>query len=133
MNEIEAGLYSALAADTAIVAALGDATAIYNQLAPQEISPPYIVFGPGFGGKENVNPSDLRAYVYPVKAVATGSKAAGTLSGLILTCLHEKTLTVSGFTNFHTQVEGQIQFAEVGRDGRPIFHSGYDVRIRLDA
>jgi len=132
MNEIEAGLYGALSADTAIIAALGS-TAIYNQMAPQTASVPYIVFGPGFGGKQNLNPSDLRAYVYPVKAVTAASKAAGTLGGLILSCLHGTTLTVTGWTNFHTQCEGQIQFVEVGRDGRLIFHSGYDVRIRIDA
>ena len=136
MNEIEAGLRSALAADTAIIAELNGSTAIYNQLAPQTVSPPYIVFGPGFGGKENISPSDLRNYVYPVKAVTTGeqgSKKAGALGELILTCLHRATLTVEGFTNFHTQAEGQIQFTEVGRDGKPIFHSGYDIRIRIDA
>jgi len=136
MNEIEAGLYGALSADTAIIDALSGSTAIYNQLAPQTASPPYIVFGPGFGGKENNTPGDLRNYVYPIKAVTTGeqgSKAAGTLAALILTCLHGATLTVDGFTNFRTQAEGQIQFMEMSRDGKPIFHSGYDIRIRIDA
>jgi len=133
MNEIEAGLYGALSADTAIIAELNDSTAIYNQLAPQTVAPPYIVFGPGFGGKENISPGDLRNYVYPVKAVAAESKKVGTLGELIVTCLHGATLTVNGFTNFRTQAEGQIQFMEVGRDGKPIFHSGYDIRIRIDA
>ena len=133
MNEIEAGLRNALAADTAIIAELNDSTAIYNQLAPQTVTPPYIVFGPGFGGKENITPGDLRNYVYPVKAVAAESKKVGTLGELIVTCLHGATLTVNGFTNFRTQAEGQIQFMEVGRDGKPIFHNGYDIRIRIDA
>lgn len=131
MNEIEAGLYSALSADTAIIGALGS-TAIYNQIAPQTASVPYIVFGPGFGGKANISPGDLRNYVYPVKVVAAESKVAGTLGELILDCLHQTTLTVDGFTNYHTQAEGQIQFVETGRDGRLIFHSGYDMRIRID-
>jgi len=131
MNEIEAGLRAALTADTAIIDALGS-TAIYNQIAPQTATVPYIIFGPGFGGRENISPDDLRSYVYPVKAVTATSKAAGTLQGLIDSCLHETALTVSGYTNFHTQVEGQIQFVEVGRDGKLIFHAGYDVRIRIN-
>ena len=132
MNEIEAGLYGALSADTATIDALGS-TAIYNQIAPQTASVPYIVFGPGFGGLENITPSDLRNFVYPVKAVAAESKAAGTLQGHIKSCLHGTALTVTGFTNVYTACEGQIQFVEVGRDGKLIFHSGYDVRIRIDA
>ena len=133
MNEVEAGLYEELAADTAVIDALNDSTAIYNQVAPQGTAKPYIVFGPGVGGKENINPSDLRNFVYPVKAVSDASKEAGTIQGLILSCLHGTTLTVSGFANIYTACETQIQYAEMSREGAPIFHGGWDVRIRLDA
>ena len=132
MNEIEAGLYAALSGDTALVSELGS-TAVYNRLAPQGQGRPYIVFGPAAGGKQNLNPSDLRSYVYPVKSVADGSKQAGTLANLVLACLHGTALTVSGFTNIYTACETEIQFTELGPDGRPIFHDGWDVRIRIDA
>ena len=131
MNIIEAGLYSALAADTALVAELG-ATAIYNRHAPQGTSMPLVIFNHAGGGHENINPSGLQNHVYLVKAVASGSKAAGTLDALVLSALHGKALTVSGYTNFYMAAEQEVQLTETARDGTFIYHTGHTYRIRID-
>lgn len=133
MNEIEAGLYTALSGDTALLSELGGDTAIYNRHAPQGVSRPYVVFFHAGGGKENITPSDLRNHVYMVKAVADESKKAGTINGLVLDALHDATLTVSGFTNFYTAAEDEVQMTEVTREGDVIYHDGHYYRIRVDA
>lgn len=131
MNAIEAGLYTKLTSDTALIAELG-ATAIYNRHAPQGTSMPLVIFNHAGGGYENVNPSSLQNHVYLVKAVATGSKAAGTLDGLILSALHGQALTVSGYTNFYMAAEQEVQLTETARDGTFIYHTGHYYRIRID-
>ena len=134
MNAIETGLYNALAGDTALIAELGS-TAIYSRHAPQGAALPFVVFNHAGGGKENLTPSDMQNHVYLVKAVASqaqGAKKAGTLAGLVLSALHNTTLTVSGYTNFYTAAEEEVQLTETARDGTMIYHTGNYYRIRID-
>lgn len=131
MNAIETGLYSALTAGTALIAELG-ATAIYNHHAPQGIARPYIVFMHTGGGHENINPSDLQNHLYLVKAVADGSKRAGTIDDLVIDLLHGGTLTVAGYTNIRTAREQEVQMTETIRDGKVVYHCGGYYRIRID-
>lgn len=132
MNALETGLYTALSGNAALITELANGTAIYNQLAPQDETLPYIVFFWAGGGVENINPSDLHNVLYVVKAVDDESKKAGTLQGLIKTALHDVALTVSGFTNFYTAAESEVNLVEMGREGKPIFHRGHYYRIRVD-
>lgn len=132
MNKIEAGLFSALSSDTAIIGELGGDTAIYNPHAPQTTNRPYIVFSHAGGGHDNQNPSDIQSHVYMVKAVADESKKAGTIHELILSVLHKQTLTVAGYTNFYTVSEDEIQLTEVTRQGDVVYHRGSHFRIRID-
>jgi len=131
MNAIETGLYSKLANTSALTTALGG-TAIYSRHAPQGTARPYVVFMHAGGGHENINPSNLQNHVYLVKAVSDGSKEAGTIDGHISTALHKQTLTVSGFTNFSTQRENEVQVTENTREGVAVYHTGAYYRIRID-
>ena len=131
MNAIEAGLYSALSGDSALVSALGG-TAVYNRHAPQATGRPYVVFMHSGGGHENINPSDLQNHVYLVKAVTDASKQAGTIHDLVIDCLHGSTLTVSGYTNIYMAAEEEVQITEIGRDGAAIYHTGAYFRVRID-
>jgi len=131
MNAIETGLYSELAGSAALVTGLGG-TAIYSRHAPQGTALPYVIFMHMGGGHENTNPSDLQNHVYLVKAVAEGSKEAGTLHNLVLSVLHNATLTVSGYTNFYTALEDEVQMTEVTREGEMVYHTGGMYRIRID-
>jgi len=132
MNVIEAGLYSKLAADTALIAELSGETAIYNRHAPQGVSRPYVVFFHAGGGHENLNPSDLQNHVYMVTGVADESKKAGTVDSLIVSCLHGATLTVSGYTNIYMRCEDEVQVTEPTPTGDVIYHCGHYVRVRID-
>ena len=132
MNVIEAGLYTKLGADTALISELGGETAVYNRHAPQGVSRPYVVFFHAGGGHENLNPSDLQNHVYLVKGVSDGSKEAGTIDGLCKAALHKQTITVSGYTNFYTARENEVQTTEITREGVAVYHTGAYYRIRID-
>jgi len=132
MNAIEIGLYNKLKGNSTLTAALSSATAIYNTVAPQGTSMPYVVFNWAGGGLENISPSELHNVVYVVKALADDTSEAATLQGYIKSAVHLQTLTVSGYTNMITLCEDALQFAEATRDGQVIHHRGYVVRIRID-
>jgi len=132
MNAIETGLYSKLTGTAALTTALGGSY-IYNRVAPQGQALPYVVFNHAGGGHENINPSDMQNHVYLVKVVASGSKAAGTINDLVIAALHNSTLTVTGYTNFWTALEEEVQLTETAPDGTHIFHTGGYYRIRIDA
>ena len=131
MNAIETGLYTALTGGTALIAELG-ATAIYSRLAPQGTARPYIVFNHTGGGHENQTPSDLQNHLYLIKAVADGSKQAGTLDDLVIDLLHGGTLAVAGYTNIWMRREQEVQMTEPLRDGKVVYHTGGQYRIRID-
>jgi len=131
MNALEVGLYDALNV-AAITAKLGGAY-IYNQIAAQDQARPYVVFTQAGGGHENINPSELINLVYLVKGISdTSARHAGEIDDLIKAALHEQTLLVEGYTNFHTQREEGFRFAEVLPDGTTAYHAGGYYRIRLD-
>ncbi len=132
MNPIEAGLKTKLEAYSALTTLLSSATAIWNQAAPSETPIPYVVFSWTGGGLENINPSEMHSLLYLVKAIADDATEAGVLQGHIRGALHKTTLTVSGYTNFYTACEDEVQLTEVPREGTLLFHRGYYVRIRID-
>ena len=132
MNQVEAGLRAKLDAYSALTALLSSATAIWNQAAPPVTALPYVVFSWAGGGLENINPSEIHNVLYLVKAIADDATEAGVLQGHIKGALHKTTLTVSGFTNFYTACEDEVQLTETTREGTLLFHRGYYVRIRID-
>jgi Protein of unknown function (DUF3168) len=135
MNAIETSLYSKLTGTAALTTALGGAY-IYNRVAPQGQAPPYVVFNHSGGGHENITKSDMQNHVYMVKVVTSGpqgSKLAGTINDLVIAALHNSTLTITGYTNFWTALEEEVQFTETAPDGTYIFHTGGYYRIRIDA
>ena len=131
MNVIETGLYTALTGGTALISELG-ATAIYHRHTPQGTARPYVVYTHSGGGHENINPSDLQNHLYLVKAVADGSKEAGTIDDLVIDLLHGGTLTVAGYTNIWMAREQEVQMTETLRDGKVAYHCGGYYRIRID-
>jgi len=132
MNVVEIGLYNALSGYSALTTALGSATAIWNGVAEQGTTLPYVVCAYAGGGLENINPSELHNLVYMVQALADDTTEASTLQGHIKGALHLQTLTVTGYTNIYTACEGEINYVETTREGALIHHRGYYVRIRID-
>ena len=130
MNSVAAGLYSALVAGTALIGTLGG-TAIYNGVAPRDATLPYVVFSLASGIEENLTPTNSQRYVYLVKGVAATLLQAGTIADQVHALLHNKTLTVSGGTNFWTGRETIIAYTEVESTGATVGHAGGEYLIRI--
>ena len=124
-------IYNTLSTNSALTTELGG-TLIYNGQAPQDPGDKFVVFNWAGGGDENLTPHRTRNVVYTVQAVATTWNDAATVDRLIDAALHEQTLTVSGWTNFWTAREDDINYIEQDAGGNPIFHVGAQYRIRID-
>lgn len=131
INAIETALYSTLAAGTALTTALGG-TAIYNTLAPQGTSYPYVIFKFQGGGDDNTSSTRARSPLYLVKAVSTtGKKNAGDIDDEVDNLLHGHELTVTGWGNWWTAREADVSYAE-DSGGVLIWHVGGLYRIRIE-
>lgn len=133
MRELEIGLYSLLAGDTAVTTAVGG-THVYNTLAPQEGARPYVVFFNSGGGPENVYPGGLESLVYMVKAVADNLTTAATIDQKLRAALHgqEATLSISGYTPLRITRTNEVQMPERLQDGSVVYHVGAFYRFRFD-
>ncbi len=134
MNAIDTALYSTLSGGTALTSLLASPTSVYHIRAPNVTAFPYVVFSLQAGGKENINPSDLGNYVYFIRAYsATSAAGAGAIHNEIVKLLHNKTLTITGYTNLWTALEQEEESAEEEPNAAPIFMSGGLYRIRIDS
>ncbi len=134
MNAIDTALFSTLSGGTALTSLLASNTSIYHIRAPNVATFPYVVFSLQGGGKENLTPSDMGNYVYFIRAYsATSAKSAGAIHDEIVKLLHNKTLTVTGYVNFSTSLEGEQELSEEEPNATPIYMSGGLYRIRIDS
>jgi len=128
---LETALFSTLSGGTALTGALGG-TAIYNRIAPETQSPPYVIFQWQGGGDENMTPNRTRRLRYTVRAVAENLDQAGTIAGHVDTLLHQQTLTVTGWANFWLAREQDVAYVEIDAAGQPVYHTGGVYEIRID-
>jgi len=134
MNVIDSALDSTLSGGTALTSLLATSTSIYHIRAPNNTGYPYVVFSLQAGGPENINPSDLGNYVYFVRAYSAASpQSAGAIHAQIRALLHKKTLTVTGYTNYWTALESELENADELANATPVFMAGGLYRIRLDS
>lgn len=134
MNEVDTALYSTLTGGTALTSLLATSSSVYHIRAPNVTTFPYVVFSIQGGGPENIAPSELHNYVYFIRAYsATSATAASNIHTEIRKLLHHKQITISGFTNFWTALETELETAEENPDKTPIFMSGGLYRIRFDS
>lgn len=131
MNEILTGIYSALTGGTALITALGG-TAIYHMQAPESTPLPYVVFSLAGGGDENITPSRMINVVCNVRVYADDAKEAWDIMSKVDTVLENKTLTVSGQTNFWTMRENCWELTD-NTGAETIYAAGAYYRIRLDS
>lgn len=132
MNALDSALYSTLSAGTALTSQLAGTTSIYHGVAPRGSTLPYVVFNQSAGGDANDTPRRRKDLVYTVQAVSSTSyKSAGLIDAAVDDLLHGQTLTVSGWTNFWTMREQDIEYSETTDAGQIIYHVGGMYRIRL--
>ena len=130
-NAVNAGMYSKLAAGTALTALLAGTTSIYYLQAPSNATLPYVVFNQQAGGPDNDSPIDDRSLVYYVRGYAVTPALAGSIDAQCSALLHRQSLTVSGYTNFWLARETDLQLVETPPTGEEIYSAGATYRIRL--
>jgi hypothetical protein len=93
---ITEGIQTALVSNTNLITLLGGTT-IYQALAPQEASTPYVVYFISGGGEDNTTPKDSVDEFYTVYGVTSNDATlAGSISDEIRNALHEAELTFGG-------------------------------------
>ena len=121
-------LYSKLAAGTVLTTLLGG-TAIYNALAPQGATPPYVIFTTS-GSDDNSSPRRARTHLVTIKTVTTDQANAESIDSQIDALIHEATLTITGWGNYWTSRESDIAYEQVA--GNVIYwHRGARYKIRI--
>ncbi len=133
IEALRTGLYSTLAGGTALTALLSGTTAVYYLEAPDSETLPYVVYSGVAGGPMNITPSDIRDNVVYVRGYAYRPDTAGSIDAAISNLLHGHTLTVSGYTNWRTIREEEIEVVEVVISGERVYSAGANYRISLDS
>ncbi len=133
MNALNAGIHNTLKGGTALTSLLGG-TAIYYEQAPDNTPFPYVVFSIQGGGDLNLSPSRMKDILYFVRGYSKTSPAnAGSIDAACDALLHGKTLTVTGWNNYNTQRETDIENTEVDSAGQTIYMAGGVYRISIDS
>lgn len=127
VTALETALYSKLNVSAITNIATGG---VWNKLAPQGTSLPYVVYQWQGGGDDNITPTRGRNLVYTVKALAADADTAESIDEQIDIALHYQTLTVSGWTNYRMCREGDVNYSEMEL-GVPVFHIGAMYRIEV--
>lgn len=130
MNALEAGIYNALAAGTALTNTLGG-TAIYNTLAPRDRALPFVIFSQQAGREDNETPRRTVTSRYLVKGIATSMLAAGTIADQVDALLHDTALTVTGWTNYRMRRTTTVRYIETTDAGEQVGHAGAVYEILL--
>ena len=128
-NALNTTLYSTLAGGTALTALVG--TRIYYAQAPDHAALPYVVYSHQAGGPLNIQLSDMRDQIVYVRGYSTNPAQAGTIDAYCSALLHRKTLSVTGWNNFWTARETDINLVETQQDGVQVHTAGALYRIRL--
>jgi hypothetical protein len=133
MNALSSSIYSTLTQGTALTALLAGSVSVYKDIAPDNAAYPYVVYNLQGGGEENIMPIRSKDVVYFIRAYSKTSTAnAGNIDTQIDALLHGKTLTVSGWNNWWTVREGEIENTEILSNGERVYESGALYRVRLD-
>lgn len=133
MSEINAlftALYSRLAANGTITAALGG-SAIFQGIAPDGQALPYLIFSLQSGAMDNICPSELINDVVYIRAFANAFPQAGSIDAMVAADLHDGSISVTGYQNFWLMRESGVALPERGEDGKIIWQAGGMYRVRL--
>ena len=132
MNAVSACIYTTLTQGTALTSLLAGTASVYKDKAPDDASYPYVVYNLHGGGEENQTPQRSKNVVYFIRAYSKTSTAnAGNIDTQVDSLLHGKTLTVTGWNNWYTVREGEIENTEVLSNGDRVYSAGALYRIKI--
>ena len=127
-------IYEKLNGLTAVTNLLASKTSIYFMQAVDDPTFDYIVLSYQAGGPDNETPRDNRTFLAFIRAYSTTSAQASYLiDNQISAALHQKPISVSGYTNYVIFREEAVQTVENPPTGKKIYMSGGIYRIGLSA
>lgn len=133
MNALDAAIYSKLNT-SGVTSLLSAGSASLFALQPKEgAAYPYIVWNIQGGGDDNLDARRTRDIVIFVRAYSQASKTqAGSIDSAVDTALHLQTLNVSGWSNFWTAREENLELVEYPPNNAPVFMVGGLYRVRIE-
>lgn len=134
MRAIDTALNSRLTADLGTAGTLGvlGCTGVYRFQAPQGSVEPYVVFQQQAGTDSyTFTARDGRSLVYLVKAVdrAPSGLRAAQMAERVETLLHDKPLTLSGWSTLRLRRESDVEYVEVDNG---VIYQHYGALYRVD-
>ena len=127
LPSIDTALFNILDADAAITTIVG--SKIYTLEAPPKIALPYIIYYDAAGIIPNRTPRDEKDDTYRVESRAVDRAGAEALHFAVYDALHEKELTLTGWTNYWLVCEKEQRFSQSYK-GVSYFGYFWDVRIK---
>lgn len=132
MNALSAGIYSKLTGGTALTALLAGTASVYFNAAPDDATMPYVVFSYQSQVEENQTPSRMKNNLVYIRGYTeTSGAAAGNIATQIDNLFHAGSVTATGWTNFWTSQETEVENVEITASGERIYNAGGVYRIRL--
>lgn len=132
MNALTAGIYTKLTGGTALTALLAGTTSVYFNAAPDDATLPYVVFNYMSQIEENLTPSRMKNDLVYIRGYTGASgAAAGNIATQIDNLFHAGSVTATGWNNFWTSQESEIENVEITPSGDRIYNAGAVYRIRL--
>lgn len=123
-------IYNHLHGNSALVALLSGASAIYFGQAPTGSALSYVVYSIAGGGDDHLTPTDSVDVRYIIKGVAKTALAAGAIAGALRTALHEVEPTAdSPWVIYRCQADNVFIYPE-NVDREQFWHAGNIYRIR---
>lgn len=125
--DVGAALYTRLTADAGVSALVG--SRVSELVVPNTEAVPWVRYYIAVGTVPNTEPRDTIDERWRVECTDTDRAGAWTLCQAVSSALHEQTLTLSGWTNYKTEVSNLVRLTETV-DGRHYWRFIVDVRIR---
>lgn len=133
-NALNTAIYSTLSAGTALTALLAGSTSVYNMQAPDGATFDYVLWDLQAGGDDNMTAHRTKNLVLFVRGYSSTSAArAGSIDSQIDALLHKQVLSVSGWSNFWSAREEDVDTVEVTESGNKVYMAGGMYRLRLSA
>jgi len=134
--DLEVGIYSKLAADSSLVAAVGlheTKLKAFASQAPQGVTLPYILFAAAGGGEENVTPRRSLEEPWMIYAVAETRAQAAAIDALIDGALTNQALTLTGWHTWKLNRETRFAPPVENISGKQVWRRGAYYRIAATA
>ena len=133
LNEVETALYSKLTGASSLTSLLAGTAAVYNGIAPEGASYPYVLFAQMSGVDDHDTSHRARQLIYVIQGVSkVGLPQAGSIDAAVDALLHMVPLSVSGWSTFWIARESDVRMTDFdAADRTKYFRSGGTYRLRI--